>query len=123
MSVLAQICVIFAVCLASEGIAAVLPFSFPASVIGMLLLLVLLGLKALQPRQLEQTSSLLMDNMAMFFIPACVGIIRYADVLLANFWVIVLISILTTPLVFFVTGHVVQLTMKLMRRKGGKTDA
>lgn len=123
MSVLAQICVIFAVCLASEGIAAVLPFSFPASVIGMLLLLVLLGLKAVQPRQLEQTSSLLMDNMAMFFIPACVGIIRYADVLLANFWVIVLISILTTPLVFFVTGHVVQLTMKLMRRKGGKTDA
>ena len=123
MSVLAQICVIFAVCLASEGLAAVLPFSFPASVIGMLLLLVLLGLKAVQPRQLEQTSSLLMDNMAMFFIPACVGIIRYADVLLANFWVIVLISILTTPLVFFVTGHVVQLTMKLMRRKGGKTDA
>lgn len=123
MSVLAQICVIFAVCLASEGIAAVLPFSFPASVIGMLLLLVLLGLKVVQPRQLEQTSSLLMDNMAMFFIPACVGIIRYADVLLANFWVIVLISILTTPLVFFVTGHVVQLTMKLMRRKGGKTDA
>ena len=123
MSVLAQICVIFAVCLASEGIAAVLPFSFPASVIGMLLLLVLLGLKAVQPRQLEQTSSLLMDNMAMFFIPACVGIIRYADVLLANFWVIVLISILTTPLVFFVTGHVVQLTMKLMRRKGSKTDA
>ena len=123
MSVLAQICVIFAVCLASEGIAAVLPFSFPASVIGMLLLLVLLGLKVVQPRQLKQTSSLLMDNMAMFFIPACVGIIRYADVLLANFWVIVLISILTTPLVFFVTGHVVQLTMKLMRRKGGKTDA
>ena len=123
MSVLAQICVIFAVCLASEGIAAVLPFSFPASVISMLLLLVLLGLKAVQPRQLEQTSSLLMDNMAMFFIPACVGIIRYADVLLANFWVIVLISILTTPLVFFVTGHVVQLTMKLMRRKGSKTDA
>ena len=122
MSVLAQICVIFAVCLASEGIAAVLPFSFPASVIGMLLLLVLLGLKAVQPRQLEQTSSLLIDNMAMFFIPACVGIIRYADVLLANFWVIVLISILTTPLVFFVTGHVVQLTMKLMRRKGSKTD-
>lgn len=123
MSVLAQICVIFAVCLASEGIAAVLPFSFPASVISMLLLLVLLGLKAVQPRQLEQTSSLLMDNMAMFFIPACVGIIRYADVLLANFWVIVLISILTTPLVFFVTGHVVQLTMKPMRRKGSKTDA
>lgn len=123
MSVLAQICVIFAVCLASEGIAAVLPFSFPASVIGMLLLLVLLGLKAVRPRQLEQTSSLLMNNMAMFFIPACVGIIRYADVLLANFWVIVLISILTTPLVFFVTGHVVQLTMKLMGGKGRETDA
>lgn len=123
MPVLAQLCVIFAVCLASEGISAILPFSFPSSVIGMLVLLVLLGLKVVRPRQLQQTSSLLMDNMAMFFIPACVGIIRYADVLLANFWVVVLISILTTPLVFFVTGHVVQLTMKLMRRRGGEADA
>lgn len=117
MTVLAQIGVLFAICLASEGISAVLPFPFPASVISMLFLLLLLGCKALKPRQLKEASGFFMDNMAMFFVPVCVGVLKYTDVLFANFWVIVLISMLTTPLVFFVTGHVVQLTMKLLRGK------
>ena len=120
MSVIVQICVIFAVCLAAEGISAVLPFSFPASVIGMLLLLALLGTRLLKPAHLKETSGFFMDNMAMFFIPACVSVLKYTEVLFANFWAIVLISLLTTPLVFFVTGHVVQLTMNLIRRKGEK---
>ena len=117
MPVIAQICVVFAVCLAAEGISAALPFPFPASVIAMVLLLVLLCTKVLKPSHLKEKSNFLMDNMAMFFIPACVSVLKYTDVLFSNFWAIVLISLMTTPLVFFVTGHVVQLTMKLMRGK------
>lgn len=117
MSVLAQLCMIFTVCLAAEGISAVLPFTFPASVMAMVLLLLLLAFKLVKSQQLQQTSGFFMDHMAMFFVPSCVGILRYLDVLLSNLWVILLISLLTTPLVFFVTGHMVQLTMKLMKRK------
>ena len=117
MSVLAQICVVFGICLVSEGISSVLPFTFPSSVLAMLILLVLLAVKLLKPDQLKESSGFFMDHMAMFFVPSCVGILRYLDVLLSNIWVILLISLLTTPLVFFVTGHMVQLTMKLMRRK------
>lgn len=117
MPILAQICVIFAVCLVSEGISAILPFTFPASVLAMVLLLLLLASKLLKPQHLKETSGFFMDHMAMFFIPVCVSVLRYADVLLANFWAVVLISLLTTPLVFFVTGHVVQLTMKLLKRR------
>ena len=120
MPVLAQICLVFGICLISEGISAVLPFAFPASVLAMLILLVLLASKVLKPRHLNQTAGFFMEHMALFFVPACVGILKYADVLLANFWAIVLISVFTTPLVFFVTGHVVQLTMKMMRRKKGE---
>ena len=119
MHVLAQICVIFAVCLAAEAISAVLPFAFPSSVLGMLLLLGLLLSKAVKPRQLRESSDFFLNHMPFFFIPTCVGILKYTDVLFRNFWAIVLISLLTTPLVFFVTGHVVQLTMKWMRRKEG----
>lgn len=123
MSMVAQLCVVFAICLASEGISAVLPFPFPASVLGMLILLALLLTKVLKPRQLQEASDLLLGNMTLFFIPTCVSILTYADVLFRNFWSIVLISLLTTPLVFFVTGHVVQLTMKWVRRKGEKPHA
>lgn len=120
MPILAQICVIFGVCLLSEGIAAVLPFTFPASVIAMLLMLVLLLTRVLKPSHLQQTSDFFLGNMAMFFVPTCVSVLKYVDVLLQNIWAVVLISVLTTPLVFFVTGHVVQLTMKWVRRRGEK---
>ena len=123
MSIVAQLCVVFAICMVSEGISAVLPFTFPASVLSMVFLLILLLTRVLKPRQLKETSDFLLNNMTMFFIPTCVSILTYADVLFQNFWVIVGISLLTTPLVFFVTGQVVQLTMKKLVRKGEKTDA
>ena len=123
MSIVAQLFVVFFVYLASEGIAALLPFTFPASVMGMVILLVLLLTKVLKPAQLKESSDFLLGNMLLFFIPTCVSVITYADVLFRNFWSIVLISILTTPLVFFVTGQVVQLTMKRIRKKGEKEHA
>ena len=120
MSVLTQLCVNAVICLVSEGVAAVLPFTFPASVIGMVILLILLLTKVLKPDGLRQTSDFFLGNMALFFVPTCVGVLKYLDVLLQNIWAVVLISILTTPLVFFVTGHVVQLTMKWLRKRGEK---
>ena len=123
MSNVAQLFVGFFVYLASEGIAALLPFTFPASVMGMVILLVLLLTKVLKPAQLKESSDFLLGNMLLFFIPTCVSVITYADVLFRNFWSIVLISVLTTPLVFFVTGQVVQLTMKRIRKKGEKEHA
>lgn len=117
MSVIAQLCAVFAICLICEGISAILPFAFPGTVLSMVVLLILFVAKVLKPRQLQQTADFLLPNMTMFFIPVCTGIMTYADVLFANFWAIVLISLLTTPLVFFVTGHVVQLTMKWIRRR------
>lgn len=123
MSIVAQLFVVFFVYLVSEGIAALLPFTFPASVMGMVILLVLLLTKVLKPAQLKESSDFLLGNMLLFFIPTCVSVITYADVLFRNFWSIVLISVLTTPLVFFVTGQVVQLTMKRIRKKGEKEHA
>ena len=114
--ILSQLVVIFCVYFASEGLSALLPIPFPASVMGMVVLLLLLWTKLLKPSQLAETSSFLLDQIQLFFIPHCVGILKYLDVVMGSLWAILLISILTTPLVFFVTGHVVQLTMKWMRR-------
>jgi len=116
MSILIQLVIVFAICLVSEVISAVLPFTLPASVIGIILLLILLAIKVIKPGKLKDVSNFLLDNMALFFIPVVSSMIQYKDVLFANFWAIILICLLTTPLVFFVTGHVVQLTVKLMRK-------
>lgn len=120
MAILKQLCLIFAICLVSEGISAVLPFTLPASVISMLILLLLLVFRVVKPRHLREVSDFMLNNMALFFIPVVSSMIQHKDVLFANFWTIILICLLTTPVVFFVTGHVVQLTVRLMRRKGEK---
>ena len=116
MAVLKQLCLVFCVCLVSEGISAILPFTLPSSVLSMLILLVLLACRVVKPQKLQQISDFFLGNMALFFIPVVSSMMQYKDVLFANFWAIVLICFLTTPLVFFVTGHVVQLTVKLMRK-------
>lgn len=121
MSILCQLGVVFALCLVSEGLAAVIPM--PSSVIAMVLLLLLFVTKVLNPRQLEQTANFLLDHMTLCFVPVVTGMINYFDVLLENFWAIVLISILTTPLVFFVTGQVVQLTMKWLNKREENRNA
>ncbi len=118
MSILAQIGVIFGVFLAAEGISAVLPFAFSEAVIGMILFLILLFSRILRPSRLKQTSDFLLGNMALFLVPVTVSVMKYIAVLLENLWVILLISIVTTPLVYFVTGQVVQLTMKIMKKGG-----
>lgn len=122
MDIILQIGVVFGVCLAGELISALLPFTFPASVIAMLLLLLLLAAKAVRPAQLDQVSGFFLDNMPLFFIPSCVGILKYLDALLQNLLPIVLICIGTTPLVFFAAGQTVQLAICWMDKKEGKKD-
>lgn len=113
---------IFGVYLGAEVVSAVLPFPFPESVAGMVLFLILLFARVLKPRQLKESSDFLLGNMALFYVPVTVSVLGYLDVLLENLWAIVVICVVTTPLVFFVTGHAVQLAMKLLA-KGGKVHA
>lgn len=122
MPVLTQLLVIFGLFLLSEGLAALLPFAFPASVLAMVLLLVLLLCGVLKPRQLQQSADFLLEHMILFFVPVCTSIMTYAQVLLDNLGAILLICLVTTPLVFFVTGHVVQLCMRLLAERGERDD-
>ena len=100
MGIMAQIGIVLAVCLVGEGIAALLPIPFPASVISMVLLFLLLAAKLLRPHHIKEKSNFLITNMACFFVPAGVGILRYADVLWANLLPLLAICFITTPLVY-----------------------
>ena len=114
MGIMAQIGIVLAVCLVGEGIAALLPIPFPASVISMVLLFLLLAAKLLRPHHIT--------NMACFFVPAGVGILRYADVLWANLLPLLAICFITTPLVYGVTAWAVQLTMRAIQKKEARHD-
>ena len=122
MGIMAQIGIVLAVCLVGEGIAALLPIPFPASVISMVLLFLLLAAKLLRPHHIKEKSNFLIPNMACFFVPAGVGILRYADVLWANLLPLLAICFITTPLVYGVTAWAVQLTMRAIQKKEARHD-
>ena len=117
MKIIYQIGIIFALCWVSEIVEALLPFSFPASVIGMILLFVLLALRVLKVEHIREKSDFLLSNMAFFFIPAGVSIINYFDVLAGNVGKLLLICFLTTILTFAVTAWTVRGVLFLMNRK------
>lgn len=117
MNIMAEIAILCGVCLVSEGIAALIPVAFPASVIALLLLGLLLFTKILKPEHIQRLSGFLVANMAFFFLPPCVGVMEHAPIILRQLAPFLLISFLTTPLIYFVTAWSVQL---LIRRSKGK---
>lgn len=117
MKIIKQIGIIFTVCWVSQLIELLLPFDFPASVIGMILLFILLSTKILKIEHIQEKSDFLLSNMAFFFIPAGVSMINYMDILKSNALQLVIICVITTVLTFAATAYSIKLTMYLINRK------
>ena len=120
MKIIKQVGIIFSICALSVLIEHFLPFAFPASVIGMVLLLLLLCTGALRMEHIREKSDFLLSNMAFFFVPAGVSIINYADVLRSSAVQLVIICLVTTVLTFGATAWSIRLTLHLMERRGRK---
>lgn len=117
MNLIFELGILFLICMAGEGIAVLLPITIPASVISLILLLILLLSGVLKERQIRQSSAFLTENMGILFIPAAVGTLEYLDVLKAQAIPFLLITVVSTPFVYFITAWSVQLLMKLFNRK------
>lgn len=122
MKLLSQIGIVFGICLISMGIEAVLPFSFPASVIGMIVTFVLLLFKILKLKHIKTFSDFLLGNMAFLFVPAGVNIINYLSVLVDNILPLLVICVVSTVLTFGATAYSIKLTMYLMKKRGGTNE-
>lgn len=116
MKIIKQVGIIFSVCWISVVIEHFLPFSFPASVIGMLVLLLCLLTGILKVDHIREKSDFLLSNMAFFFLPAGVNVINYLDVLKANWLPLILICSLTTVITFAATAYSIRLTMRLLKK-------
>ena len=121
MKLLGQIAIIFTVCLASLFIVELLPFEFPAGVLGMFVLFVLLALRIVRIEHIKEKSDFLLGNMAFFFVPGGVGIINYFGALKSNIIQIFIICVITTFTTFAVTALSIKLTLRLMRKGKGET--
>jgi len=122
MKLLIQIGIVLGVYWVAEGIEAILPFPFPASVISLLLVLALLGLRVLKEEQIREKADFLLGNLGFFFLPVISSLINYVEVIWENAAAFITICIVSTVVTYLATAGAVRLTCRLMdKRKEGKT--
>ena len=116
MKILVQVGILFGLTWISQCIEAILPFSFPASVISLLLLLVLLIIRVIRVEHIREKSDFLLGNLAFFFVPVAASIMNYFDLIQNYLAAFVTIVVVSTALTFGVTAWVVQLASRWMEK-------
>ncbi|MDK2563391.1 CidA/LrgA family protein [Romboutsia sedimentorum] len=116
MNKLNQLAVILGIWAAGEYISSFIQsvVIIPGGIIGMILLFLLLQFKAIKIDSIKEISDLFLDNMAMFFIPAGVSLINSLDLIADNIFVILISIILSTAIVMYITGIIVE---KMIQKK------
>jgi holin-like protein len=116
MNALTQLALLCAVCFAGEAASLLLPVPFPASVISMVLLFLLLLTGAVKLRHVEKAAGFLTRNMAFFFLPAAVEIMESFALVRESLLPLLAVLILTTIITFAVTAGTVKLCLHVQRR-------
>ena len=116
MKKLKQICLILLFSLLGELCRFVIPYPIPASIYGMVLLFGALSLKIVKVEEVKQTGTFLTSILPLLFVAPVVNLLGCWPILKSTWIPLVLISIISTVLVFGVAGVVTQLVMK----RGGK---
>ncbi len=108
-------CAIIFGCLAiAEFIVHVFNIQFPAPLIGMLLLTVLLKVKVVKLEWVKGFADFLIANMGLFFVPPGVALMLYLDIIEAQLLPIVVATVVSTLFVLVSTGWVYQFLRRIL---------
>lgn len=122
MKYIKQLTIIITISLLGEVLSQVLPFSVPASVYGLFLMLAALMTKVIKVEHVKETSDFLMDIMPIMFVPASVGLMVSWGLLKEILIPALIVSILGTLIVMVVSGKTVDGIMKLVSKDTVMTD-
>ena len=122
MKTLGQIVIILLVSFAGELLNYCLPLPIPASIYGIVILFCLLEFKVIPLRAVKETGDFLVSIMQLMFIPAAVGLLEAWDVIRPNWPAYILITLISTFVVLFISGRVTQAVIRRVRAKEERHD-
>ena len=122
MKLLYQFGVILAVTFVGELLYALLPLPIPASIYGLIVMLICLGTKVVKLSQVKIAADFLIDIMPPMFIPAAVGLIVVWGDLKEILIPVVVITCLSTVIVMVCTGKVTQTLIRRKQKTGEMKD-
>lgn len=122
MKYIYQFAVIVSVSFVGELLYHFIPLPIPASIYGLVLMLVLLCTKVIKLEQVEKASDFFIEIMPLMFIPGGVGLMTTWDELKPILLPVGVTAIVTTVLVMVVTGKTTELVMKRGKKNEQHTE-
>lgn len=112
--------------LISDQLVSLFHLPLPANIVGMLLLLAMIMLRILPVRWVQAGSRWLLAEMLLFFVPAVVAVVNYAQLIMVDGWKIFAVIAVSTTLTLAATGLVVDRVYRfevwLQRRKSNRHE-
>lgn len=112
MKHLKQFLIILLISFIGELLKIFIPLPIPASIYGMVIMLLLLGFKILKPEHIKDTAIFLLEIMPVMFIPAAVGLIDSWGILKPIILSITIITIISTILVMGISAKATEFIIK-----------
>lgn len=119
MKYLGQLTIILGVSFIGEALRYFIPLPIPASIYGLIFMLILLCTGVIKVSSVKETSSFLLEIMPLLLIPAGAGVVDNWDVIRPILIPCILLYIVATVIVMAVTGRV---TQGIIRRRKRKED-
>ena len=116
MKLLYQIGIILGMSFFGEVLYALIPLPIPASIYGLVLMLVCLGTKVIKLSQVKIAADFLIDIMPPMFIPAAVGIVVVWADLQEILVPVLVITVVSTIVVMVCTGKVSQAVIRAKKK-------
>ena len=120
MKYVKQFAIILLVSLAGELLGYLLPLPVPASIYGLVLMLVCLLTGIIKLDAVRDTACFLIEIMPLMFIPAAVGLMASWSVIKENLLAYLVIAVVTTVAVMAVSGLVTQGVLKRSGKGEGR---
>lgn len=116
MKLLYQFGIILGMSFFGEVLYALIPLPIPASIYGLVLMLVCLGTKVIKLSQVKIAADFLIDIMPPMFIPAAVGIVVVWADLQEILVQVLVITVVSTIVVMVCTGKVSQAVIRAKKK-------
>ncbi len=107
-----QLCIILLISFVGEALRLLIPLPIPASIYGLLLMLVCLITKIIKIEHVDKAGGFLLEIMPLLFVPAAVGLIASWSALAPILLPLLAITALTTVIVMVVTGKTAQFMLR-----------
>ena len=117
MKYVRQFWIILLISAMGEALHVLIPLPVPASVYGLVIMLIALGTHIIKLEQVKEAAEFLIEIMPVMFIPAGVGLVNSRSVLKPILLPVAVITVVTIITVMGVTGTVAQKIIKKEEEK------